>query len=77
MDTTLFTIAEEANHERANPQCPECWEDYPEPCQCGGLIHAAGGEVEDEDGNVWVTTMCDQCGRSEEDLEEELGREPR
>jgi hypothetical protein len=27
-------------------------------------------------GTTWVTTKCEQCERSEEDVEEELGREP-
>jgi len=66
----LFTVGDEANHHIGDAQCSECWEEYPTPCRCGGLIHAAGGEVEDEDGNVWLTTKCDQCGRSEEQLEE-------
>jgi len=66
----LFTVGEEATHEVDNPGCPECWEDYPEPCSCGGLIHAAGGTEEDEDGNVVLTTQCDRCGRSEDQLGE-------
>jgi hypothetical protein len=74
---TLFTVGEEPTHRTGDPQCPECWEEYPEPCPCGGLIHAAGPGEEDENGTVWLTTECDQCGRSEEELAEELGRKPR
>jgi hypothetical protein len=66
----LFTVADEPNHHVGDRECAECWEAYPTPCRCGGLMHAAGGEAEDEDGNVWLTTKCDQCGRSEEQLEE-------
>jgi hypothetical protein len=66
---TLFTIAEVAHHV-ADPECPACYEDYPEPCRCGGLVHATAGEDEDADGNPVLTTECDQCGRSEEELAE-------
>jgi len=51
---TLFTVGEE----------------YPEPCRCGGLMHAAGGAEKDTDGNVLLTTRCDRCGRSEDELDE-------
>ena len=71
---TLFTVGEEINHRLGDPQCPECWEEFPEPCPCGGMVHAAGGEAEDEDGNVLLTTKCDGCGRSREEIEEEAGR---
>jgi len=67
----LFTVGEEINHHAGDPQCPECLEAYPEPCRCGGLIHAAGGEEEDTDDTLLLTTKCDKCGRSEEDLGEE------
>ncbi len=66
----LFTVGEEATHRVGDAACAECWEEYPEPCSCGGLIHAAGGEEEDEDGNVLLTTQCDRCGRTEEELGE-------
>jgi hypothetical protein len=67
---TLFTVGEEPNHHIGDLQCPECWEEYPEPCRCGGLMHAAGGAEEDTDGNVLLTTCCDRCGRSEDQLDE-------
>jgi hypothetical protein len=67
---TLFAVGEESNHHIGNVQCPECWEEYPEPCRCGGLMHAAGGAEEDTDGNVLLTTRCDRCGRSENELDE-------
>jgi len=66
---TLFTVGSEPNHHIGNAQCPECAEEYPEPCRCGGLMHAAGAE-EDEDGTTQLTTCCDQCGRSEDQLDE-------
>jgi hypothetical protein len=33
-------------------------------------MHAAGGPEEETDGNVQLTTRCDQCGRSEDQLDE-------
>ena len=66
----LFTVGEEVNHQVGDPQCPECWEEYPEPCRCGGLMHAAASAEEDADGNVLLVTSCDQCGRSEDQLDE-------
>ena len=74
---TLFTVGEEVNHHVGDLQCAECWEEYPEPCACGGLIHAAGLAEEGEDGTVSLATKCDHCGRSEDEVAEELGREPR
>jgi hypothetical protein len=66
----LFTIGEEVNHRDGDLQCPESCEEYPEPCRCGGLMHAAAGAEEDADGNVLLVTSCDQCGRSEDQLDE-------
>jgi hypothetical protein len=65
----LVTVGEEINHHVGDVQCPECVEEYPERCRCGGLIHAAEGP-EDEGGEVVVVTKCDRCGRSEEELHE-------
>ena len=62
----LFTVGTEVNHHVGNGQCPECWEQYPEPCPCGGLMHAAAGDEQDADGNMVPITQCDQCGRSED-----------
>jgi hypothetical protein len=64
----LFTVGEEATHIVDDPQCPECLEEYPERCRCGGLIHAASGEA-DPEGGEWPLTRCDRCGRSEEEIE--------
>ena len=58
----LFTVGEAVNHRAGDPQCPECAEDYPECCRCGGLIHAAAGET-DVEGNPVLATLCDTCGR--------------
>ncbi len=67
---TLFTVGDDSNHHIGDPQCPECPEEYPEPCRCGGLMHAAGGADEDADGSVQLATRCDRCGRSEDQLDE-------
>ena len=66
----LFTVGEEPSHHVGDPQCPECWEEYPEPCRCGGLMHAAVEGGEDPNGNVLLVTQCDRCGRSEDQLDE-------
>lgn len=67
----LFEVGEVVNHRVGDPQCPECAEDYPEPCPCGGLMHASETAEEDPDGNVVIVTLCDQCGRNEDQLAEE------
>jgi len=64
----VFTLAE-VNHRVGNRACPACEETYPEPCPCGGLIHATVTADEDIDGNPLVATACDVCGRSEDQLE--------
>lgn len=67
----VFTINRETVHHVGDHTCPECLEDYPEPCVCGdGLIHAERTGDEDADGNPLVVTRCDYCGRSEDDLVE-------
>ena len=65
--TRLFTIGDETTHVIGDEKCPECLEEFPEPCPRGGLIDAASGE-EDETGTERPTTRCDQCGRAEEEL---------
>ena len=39
-----FVIGDETTHIKGDARCPECLEEYPEPCSCDGLIHAAAGE---------------------------------
>jgi len=65
----LCTIADVAHH-IADSQCPSCYDEYPERCVCGGLVHATAGEEQDENGCPVLTTECDQCGRSEDELAE-------
>jgi hypothetical protein len=65
----LLTIAE-VTHHVSDPECPSCYEEYPEPCRCGGLIHATAAGADNEDANPLLTTECDQCGRSEDELAE-------
>ena len=45
-------------------------ESDPEPCRCGGLVHAAATGDEDADGNLVLVTGCDVCGRSEDQLDD-------
>ena len=59
-----FSLADEI-HSVGDPQCPGCLEEYPEPCECGGLIHGSG-QRDGEDGMILIT-RCDACGRTEED----------
>jgi hypothetical protein len=73
--TKMFAVNEEADHHVADPACAACSDEYPEPCPCGGLMHGVATD-DTREGTAWATTKCDQCGRSEEDVEEELGREP-
>ena len=37
----LFEVGEVVNHQVGDAHCPECSEDYPETCRCGGLMHAS------------------------------------
>ena len=69
---SLFAVGEAPNHHVDDEQCPECREEYPEPCRCGGLMHAAGGTEEDADAKTVITTRCDRCGRSEDQLDQAL-----
>ena len=63
----LFTVGEETTHLAGDRSCPECWEGYPGPCPCGGLIHAAGEAETSEGAEEPADTRCDRCGRSEEE----------
>jgi hypothetical protein len=69
-DMKLFEVGDVVNHHVGDAQCPECSEEYPEPCRCGGLMHASDTADEDPDGNVVIVTLCDQCGRTEDQLDE-------
>ncbi len=72
----LVPVDEEAVHHVGNTRCPGCIQEYPEACVCGGLLHAESGGPDDEDGSLSLRSRCDQCRRSQEDVEEDLGREP-
>jgi hypothetical protein len=65
-----FSLGPEDHHAVGDHGCPACLENYPEPCRCGGLMHAAPTGDEDTDGNPAVVTACDVCGRSEDQLDE-------
>lgn len=66
----MFVVGDDVNHRRGDAGCPACAAEFPEPCRCGGFVHAAAGDQEDLDGNAVVTTRCDLCGRADEDLAE-------
>lgn len=66
----MFEVGEDLTHRKGDRRCPACAPELPEPCRCGGLVHASAGADEDPDGNPLVSTRCDQCGRSDEDLAE-------
>jgi hypothetical protein len=65
-----FVIGDDVSHRRGDAECPGCAAQFPEPCRCGGLLHAGVGQEEDLDGNPVLSVRCDQCGRSDEDLAE-------
>ena len=65
----LFTLGAHVEHTIADHECPVCPEGYPEPCRCGGLVHAAAGEA-DIEGNPTLLTACDVGGRSDDQLDE-------
>jgi hypothetical protein len=73
--TKMFAVNEEADHHVGDLACPACSDESPEPCPCGGLMHGVATD-DTREGTAWATTKCDRCGRSKEDVEEELGREP-
>ena len=58
------------SHVVGDADCKSGWcggiSGYPKPCPCGGLIHADFGD-ENYDGDYWLHTKCDRCGRSERD----------
>jgi hypothetical protein len=65
-----FVVGENINHRAGDRGCRACAEDFPEPCRCGGLVHATALALEEPDGDPVLTTRCDHCGRSDEDLAE-------
>jgi hypothetical protein len=69
MMARVFTLGTDTEHTVGAHDCPACPENYPEPCRCGGLMHAAIGD-EDVEGNPTLITACDVCGRSEDQLDE-------
>lgn len=67
--TKTFVFGDET-HAVGDLECPACPDAYPESCRCGGLMHASGETAEESE--TILTTQCDQCGRSAEDLEGEV-----
>lgn len=53
-------------HLIGNRACEEGWcgNGHPKICDCGGLVHADFGD-ENADGDYWLHTKCDKCGRPE------------
>jgi len=66
--TERFTLGEfQDEHARGNAKCPDCWMSYPKPhAGCTGLMHAEFGD-ENCDGDYWLYTKCDVCGKNEYD----------
>jgi hypothetical protein len=44
---------EDEAHRRGDENCQLCRRYYPQPCECGGLVHADRGCI--------ITTQCDKC----------------
>lgn len=53
-------------HDVDNENCPECPQDMPQRCQCGGLIHQDDEPSFDE--RAW-STRCSECGSNYEYLD--------
>ena len=62
--TKTFMIEDEV-HAVDDVECPACPAQYPEPCPCGGLMHASGETAEQSE--TILVTRCDHCGRSMDD----------
>ena len=45
----------------ANCSAGWCGNEFPKPCQCGGLIHANFGD-ENANCDYWLYERCDKCG---------------
>jgi len=63
----LFTLDDNVHHV-GDLECPGCVEGYPDPCACGGLMHASDALI-DADSDIALTTQCDRCHRAESDAE--------
>jgi hypothetical protein len=68
-------VGDQEKHRIGAVQCPACTEGYPERCLCGGLMHAEGTGLDEQDAGI--ETRCDACGRTKDEIEETLGRDPR
>jgi hypothetical protein len=62
-----FNLGESVDHRAGDHRCPQCADDYPEPCRCGGLMHAVPTGEADADGTPVLVSQCDTCGRSAEE----------
>jgi len=47
----MFAVGEDLTHRKGDRRCPARAAQLPEPCRCGGLVHASAGADEDPDGN--------------------------
>jgi hypothetical protein len=72
-----FVIVGPEAHQQGRVDCPACVEQYPTRCPCQGFMHAESVGDEGPDGDVAVATRCDMCGRSQDEVAEELGYDPR
>ena len=54
-------VGECDDHQRGDQQCARCWPGYPQPCACGGQVHASFGD-ENADMDYWLYYACDRCG---------------
>lgn len=57
-------IIDGSPHVRGSKSCGYCWPNFPEPCKCGGLIHASFGD-ENDDCEYWLYYRCDKCDSTE------------
>ena len=64
-----FPVVLLANHRAGDEDCPDCWDDYPKRCECGGLIHAEFGDYTSHD-SYYLERECDLCGDHYEEVGE-------
>ena len=64
MGTETIAIDGEA-HAVGDEECADCWGEYPQPHECGGLMHAQF--IDESYDSVMLGYLCDKCGEDTAD----------